>query len=136
VTLETEAGRSHGIAPSLWLVRIETDGNGGLIETPVRPCTREERRRVEARIEARMAAGAPEPAPTTPAAPIPDLTDSVVALIERDGYTTRPAIEAELGATSSQAFTALARLRDAGRVRLEGRGVSARYVSTAHRPAL
>jgi hypothetical protein len=118
-------GAAHAVAPSLWMVRVETDGNGGLREVPLRPLTAEERRLIEARI----AAGAPEPTPSSPAVPIPDLTDRILTMIERDGQVTRPAIETETRATPAQAHKALGRLRDAGRIRLSGHGPTARYVA-------
>jgi hypothetical protein len=119
-------GRSHAIAPSLWIVRITTNGTGGLHEEPLRPCTREERRRLEAAIVAR----APEPRRHDQAAPIPDLDVRIMNIIERSGAVTRPAIQTETGATTAQAEKALRVLRDAGRVRLVGHGATSRYVAS------
>lgn len=118
-------GAAHAISPSLWLCRIETDGNGGLREIPIRPCTRAECGVVAARI----VADAVEPTTYERAGPVSDLGERIMSIIRRDGSTTRPGIEAETGCSLAQAFAALGRLRDAGKVELRGHGPSARYVA-------
>lgn len=124
IELPDETGRPYDVVAALWLTRIETNGNGGLREVPVRRLTAAEERR----IAASMAARPPERTPYVRADPIPNLEERIAAMIERDGQVTRPSIETETGCTTAQAHNALGRLRDAGRVRLRGHGAGARYV--------
>lgn len=125
IELPAGNGRPHDTVVALWLTRVETNGNGGLREIPVRRLTPAEERRIKASI----AAHAPDPQPYEQAAPIDGLEEQIVALIERDGRTTRAGVVDATGATPSQAYKALVRLRRARRVRLTGRGPSTRYVA-------